>query len=176
MVGSVKKTKKGLDIHFLKNRLTKINKVLGKLETEVEKTVSRFMKRGEKSSLVLKKQLDEVVEKISQSDIYSRANEKGEDLLREVRRLADDVISKLKNFDLTVAKPVLKDLRGNVEELFDKIQKAGFVEKAKDKVADTRDQLLTVLHIPSQKDVTQLAQKVSRLEKRIKNFGNKHAA
>ena len=57
---------------FLKERLSRINTVIGKLETEVEKAVGKFMKRGEKSSRVLKKNFDEIIEKISVSEIYSR--------------------------------------------------------------------------------------------------------
>lgn len=173
---TTKNTKKTAEITFLKGRLQKINKVLGKFEAEVEKAVTKFMKRGEKSSQLLRKQFDEIIEKISASDFYSKANEKSEEILSEIKRLADEAVAKLKDFDIRVAKPLIKEIRQNIEELISKLQSAEIVEIARDRVVNTKNQLLTVLSIPSQKDVDDLSQKVVRLEKKIKSLTDKAAA
>lgn len=172
---ATKSSKKGNDA-FLKGRISQINKVIGKFETEVEKAVNKFMKRGEKSSQVLRRNFDEILEKISSSDLYSRATEKKEELVREFRKLSDDVVSKVKKFDLRGAKSVLKEIRASLDEFVAKLQSTEIVEKAKEQVVTTRNQLLSVLSIPSQKDVAELTQKVTRLEKKIKTLSEKAAA
>lgn len=169
-----KKTKQTND--FLKERLAQINKVIEKLEGEVEKAVNRFMRRGEKSSKVIKKNFDEVLERISNSDLYYKATEKTEELTKEVRRLADDVIDKLKGFDIKVANTLLKDIRGNVDEIVEKIQDTGLVEFAKDKAVTTRKQVLNVLNIPSQEEVSKISRKVVSIEKKLKTLSRRRAA
>ena len=56
---------------FFKERLAQVNRVIEKLEGEVEKAVSKLMKRSEKSSQLLKKNFDEIIENTSSSDLYS---------------------------------------------------------------------------------------------------------
>ncbi|MDO8518725.1 MAG: phasin family protein [Deltaproteobacteria bacterium] len=160
---------------FFKERLNRINFVIGKLEAEVEKAVEKFMKRGEKSSRVLKKNFDEILEKISGSGIYSKATEKTEEITKELRRIADEVVSKVKGFDLKAANNLIREVRANVEDLVEKIQANDLVEKAKDKAITTRDQVLNVLRIPSQKEVDDLSRKVVSLEKKVKTLTKKAA-
>lgn len=170
-----KKVKKGNEA-FLQGRISQINKVFGKFETEVEKAVNKFMKRGEKSSQLLRRNFDEIIDKIAGSDLYSRASEKKEEVLREFRKLADEVVAKVKNFDFRVAQPLLKEVRENLDEFLTKLQNAELVEKAKDRVLNTRNHVLSVLSIPTQKDVNELTQKVVRLEKKIRTLADKAAA
>lgn len=160
---------------FLKERFNRINGIITKLETEVEKAVGKFMKQGEKSSRVLKKNFDEILERISASGIYSKATEKTEEITREIRRLADEVVGKMKRFDLKTANNLIREIRGNVEELVEKLQSTELVEMAKDKAISTRDQMLNVLHIPSQKEVDDLSRKVVSLEKKVKTLTKKAA-
>lgn len=161
---------------FLKGRIAAINKVLGKFEAEVERAVSKFKKQGEKSSQVLRKNLDDIIEKISSSEIYSKANEGAEGVLKEVRRIADDVVGKMKNFDLRLGKPFVKEIRSNLEEALEKIQDNEFLDRAKGRAVKTKAKVFTLLSIPSQKEVNHLGDKVAKLEKKIKNLAEKTAA
>jgi hypothetical protein len=156
---------------FFQERIAKINKVLGKLETEVEKIV----RRGEQSSKVLRKNFEEIVEKIGASDFYSLASEKTGELGKEVRRLADDVLDKVKNIDFSVANNVIKELRGNFDQFVEKVQASDFVEIAKDKALNTRKRFLTVLSIPSREDIKALNKKVSTLEKKLDTLSKRAA-
>lgn len=165
-----RKTQTQQQSRFFRQRLGKINKVIGKLEGEVEKAVERFMKQGEKSSRVLRKNFDDILGRIGASDIYSKATEKTEELTREARRLADEIVAKVKNFDLKKANTVLAEIRANIDEIVEKIQSNGFVEIAKDKAINTGKQVLTLLKIPSQDEVNQLSRKVTSLEKKIKTL------
>lgn len=161
---------------ILKKRIDKINAVIGKFEGEVEKALDKFMKKGERSSQILKKNFEDMVERISSSEIYSRASEKTEEITNEVRRVADDVVRKFKSFDLSAAKSVLGEARENIDQLVEKLQAAEFVEIAKDKAVNTRRQVLHVLNIPSQEEVTRLTRKVTSLEKKINTISSKQAA
>lgn len=164
-------TKKPDTNTFLKSRLAKVNKVINRLEGEVEKAVGKFVRRGEKSSKVIKKNLDEILDRISTSDLYSRATEKKE----ELRSLADDVINKLKGFDIKKANTLLKDIRGSINEIVEKVQESNLIELAKGKAVNTRKQVLSALNIPSQDDVDKISRKVVSLEKKIKTLSRKAA-
>lgn len=161
---------------FFQERITRINKVLEKFEFEVEKTVETIVRRGEKSSRLLKKNFDEIVGRISSSEIYSLASEKTEELGKEVKKLADEVVAKIKRFDIKLANPVLKEIRVNLDQFIEKLQALEVVELAKDKAQSTRRQVLSVLSIPSQEDISHLTRKVANLEKKIKTLHEHKAA
>lgn len=158
---------------FLVQRIDQINKIITKFEGELEKAVSKFVKRGEKSSQVIKRNFDEIFEKISSTQLYSRASEKTEELTKELRRLADEVVSKLKSFDLKTANTFFSDVRSNVDQIVEKLQGIGLVELAKDKAVLTKNQVLHVLSIPSQEEVDKISRKVISLEKKIKTLSQK---
>lgn len=158
---------------FLTNRIGKINSVIGKLEREVEKTVERIRVRGEKSSRVLKKNFDEVIEKISSSEFYALAQEKTGELSKEVRHLADEVIEKVRGFDLRVGNGLFREVRANLDQIVEKLQSTEIMEKAKDSAVHTRDRVLHILSIPSRDDVTDLSRRVVSLEKKVHAISRK---
>ena len=161
---------------FLKSRLNTINKVVGKFENEVEKALEKFVLKGEKSSQILRKNFDDIFDKISATPFYSKATEKTEEFSKELKKIADEVVDKLKNFDLNKALPVLKEVRANIDELVNKLQAMDFVEKAKKQAKKSKNQFLSVLSIPTQDDIEQLSRKVTSLEKKIKVLSHKKAA
>lgn len=161
---------------FLKSRLNTINKVVGKFENEVEKALEKFVLKGEKSSQILRKNFDEIFDKISSTPFYSKATEKTEELTKELRKVADEVVGKLKNFDLNKALPALKEVRANIDELVSKVQGLDFVEKARKQAKKSKNQFLSVLSIPTQDDIEQLSRKVTSLEKKIKVLSHKKEA
>lgn len=171
-MGSTNKAK-ATQKKFLVQRIDQINKIITKFEGELEKAVSKFVKRGEKSSQVIKRNFDEIFEKISSTQLYSRASEKTEELTKELRRLADDVVGKLKSIDFKTANTLFKDVRNNVDQIVEKLQGIGFVELAKDKAVSTKNQVLHVLSIPSQQEVDKISRKVISLEKKIKTLSQK---
>lgn len=148
-------------------QMERINKVIERLESEVEKTLGSFVQKGEESSRVLKKNFDEILEKISTTELYTMASEKTEGLQKEVRKLADEVVARLKNFDLRVASSIFSDVRVNVEQMIEKIQAAGILETAKAKANDTKNQVLHALNIPSLEEVSRLDRKLTSLERKI---------
>src|SRR3989338_636927 len=160
---------------FLKNRFNQINKAIGKFETEVEKAVNKFMKRGEESSRIIRKNLEEILEKISASEVYSKASEKTEVITKEVRKIADDVLLKLKKFDFGKANGVLKEVREGIDQIVEKVQHLEIVEIAREKAVDTRKQVLNVLRIPSKDEVESLSRKIKGLEKKIENLSKQAA-
>lgn len=161
---------------FIKDRLDQINKGLNKFEKEVEKTVEKIMKKGEKQSKIFKKSLDEVIDRIGGADFINTATDKTEELVKEARQLADDVVNRLKTIDLSAANTVLKDLRGNVDQLLEKVQHLEVVEIAKDKAENTRKQVFNVLKIPTVDDVNRLNKKLGNLEKKIKTISSRKKA
>lgn len=171
-MGSVNRAK-ATQKKFLVKRIDQINKIITKLETEVEKAVSKFVKRGEKSSQIIRRSFDEIFDRISSTQLYSRASEKTEEFTKEIRRLADEVVGKVKSFDLKTANHLFSDVRSNVDQIVEKLQGIGFIELAKDKAVLTKNQVLHVLNIPSQEEVDKIARKVISLERKIKTLSRK---
>lgn len=158
---------------FLKDRLGKINEIISKFESEVEKALGELRKRSEKSSKLLKKNFDEVFDKISSTKIYSQATEKTEELSKEVKRVADEVLAKIKKVDLGAARELINEVRGNMDELVQKFQSYGLLEKAVDAAQNTRRQVFKLFSIPSKDEVDALSRKVNSLERKIKTLAHK---
>lgn len=168
--------KKTTNNNFFSQKFSQVNRVLTKLEAELEKALGQIKKQSDKSSKALKKNLDEIIDKLGASDIYSKASEKTEGLTKEVRRLADEVVAKVKKIDLTRTSDVLKDVRGNLDQLVQKLSQAELVEHAKEKAASTRNQVLHILNVPTKTEVDSLTKKVGNLEKKIKILSNRAEA
>ncbi len=176
-----KKTKKnsGNNVVFLKQRLEKVNAILGRLEDEVEGIFKKLVKRGERSSKEIRKNFDEILKKVKKINLYSKAQAKTGDLEKEVRKLADEIIGKLKSLEIAPsgfsAKKVLKDARKNVEKFVANFEKSEWFEKAKNTAQNTRVNLLSVLNIPTQAEVEKLEKKIHNLEKRLHTISQKAA-
>ncbi len=178
---AAKKSKKvsKTNVEFLKLRLNKVNSILGRLEDEVEGIFKRLVKKGESSSKEIRKNFDEILKRVRKISFYSKAQTKTGNLEREVRKLADEVISKLKSLEIAPsgfsAKKILKDTRKNIESFVSKFEKNEWVEKAKNTAQNTRVNLLSVLNIPSQAEVEKLEKKIHNLEKRLHHISQKAA-
>lgn len=176
-----KKTKKtrtaGGD--FLKLRLDKVNKILTRLEGEVESLFKRLVRQGERSSRELRRNFDDIISKLRKSDFYAMAQEKTGDFEREVRKLADEVVEKVKGIEFGPSglstKRLVKDARKNFDTLVSKIVKSEIFSKAKATAENTRAGILSFLSIPSQSEVEKLEKKIVSLEKRLHHLSQKAA-
>lgn len=164
------KTKKSDPSRFIKTRLKRVNTTLTKLEKEVERAVQLFRKKGEKSSQVIKKNIDEIIDKVGATDIYSKASEKSEEFQFELRKLADDVMERLKSFELEKAKPALEELKSTFTQIADKFQASDILDLAVEKAQESRNQVYQVLRIPTQDEVVSIQKKLKNLEKKVKTL------
>jgi len=161
---------------FVKTKLTQVNKILEKLELEVQKTLKKFRKNSEKSSKLLRENFDEIIERIGVADFYTIASEKTEEIRFELKRLTDDIVDRVKGFDLSTASPLTSEIRSSFEQVIDKVQSLEWVEIAKDTAVNTRKQFLNVFSLPSRDDVAQLNRKVIYLEKKVKTLSKRKKA
>lgn len=164
---------------FFERRFQKINEIITRLEGEVERAVGQFLKRSEKSSQVLRKNFDEIIDRLGATEIYSRASERTEDLTKELRRVADDVVARVKNFDLKSANGLLEEVRGNLNQVVEKFQTLELLDLVRERAITTRNQVFNVLRIPTQEEVRELNRKLQSLEKKVKTLSrttNKVAA
>ncbi|MBL7685019.1 MAG: hypothetical protein JNK65_03170, partial [Deltaproteobacteria bacterium] len=164
---------------FVKGRLDKINKVLNRVEEEVEGVFKRLVRQGERSSRELRKNFDDVLKRVKKFNLYSKAQEKTEDLEREIRKLADDIVSRVKGLEISpsgfTAKKLIREAKGGFENLVNVVESSDFVSTAIAKAHETRSTLLSLLKIPSQTDVEKLERKIHNLEKRLSNISHKAA-
>lgn len=167
------------DHDFLRSRFNKLNQILGKVETEFETLFKRLIQQGEKSSRELKRNFDEILVRLKRSDFYHRAKETRVDLRKELHRLSEDVIHKVRSFELGPShfsgKRILKDGRKNLDLFINKLEKTGVVSLAKNTAENTRDGVLSFLSIPSQSEVVKLERKITTLEKKVHTLSKKAA-
>ena len=172
---AAKKSKKHVDIssknRFLKTRLEQVNNVFGRLEDEVESVFKKLVKQGERSSRDLKRNFDDILSRVRKTDFYLKAQETREDVEREVRSLADDVLGKVAGLQINpshfTAKRLLKDGRKSLDALKKIVESSNILSKAKTQARETKNGILSALHIPTQHEVERLERKISGLEKKV---------
>jgi len=71
--------------------------------------------------------------------------------------------------------PMMEAIRENVNLAVDRVQDLEILELAKEKVSDTKNQVLSVFNVPSQGDVDNLTKKLAALEKKVKTINKKTA-
>lgn len=164
---------------FLNSRIKEINSIMGRLEQEVEDVFKKLVQKGEKSSKNLRKNFDGILAKVKKFGIYTQAQETTEDIEKEIRRLADDIVSKVKGLEIKPgsfnAKRMIKEARKGIENFVQVVEKSDLVSVARHKARDTKNGILSVLKIPSQKEVEKLEDRIKNLEKRIQNLSRKAA-
>lgn len=164
---------------FLRSRFNKLDRIIGKIETEFEGLFKKLIRQGEKSSKELKRNFDDVLSRLKKSNFYHRAKVKRGNLEKEIHRLSEDILSKVRGLELGPShfsgKKLLKDGRKNLDLFINKLEKTGVVSLAKNTAGNTRDGVLSLLHIPSQSEVVKLERKIGSLEKKVHVLSKKAA-
>ncbi len=164
----------------IKDQINRINQIFNRLETEVETVLKRLIKQGEKSGKELKQNFDEVLKKVKKTDLYAKAQERTGDLEREIRKLADDVVTKVSSLEISPngfnAKKLLKEGRRSLDTFVETLEKSEMLSKAKSKAENTKNGLLSILSIPTQHEVGKLEKRIIGLEKKIHTLSGHKAA
>lgn len=160
-------------------RLDRVNRVINRFETDVEILLKKLVKQGGRSRKDLRKNFDEILKKIRAGGIFSRANETREELEREVRRLAEEVLASFKEVESLINKDkvsdILQNARNNFVNLAEVLAGNGLLLQAKKSVVNTRREILNLFSIPTQRDVEKLEKKIINLEKRLNNLSRRAA-
>lgn len=171
--------KNRFDGAFIKSRFNRLNHVIGRFETEFEGLFKKLVKQGEKSSKDLRQNFDTLLTTLKKSNFYHAAKKKSIDVEKELFRFSEEVISKVKRFELKSGnfsgKKLLKDARKNLDLFVNKLENSSVVSLAKNRAENTRDGILSLLSIPSQSEVVKLERKISTLEKKIHTLSSKAA-
>jgi len=160
-------------------QLESVNRIVNRLEGEVEVLFKKIVKKGERSSRELRKNFEGLLSWLKSGDLITLASEKREDVEREVRRLAEDVIKSMKEVELIPSRVdfsgAFREVRKNFGNLVDHLSDNDFVHRAKLTLGQTKKELLAILSIPTQEEVVKLEKKIVSLEKRLSNLSRKAA-
>lgn len=171
--------KNRFDGAFIKSRFNRLNHVIGRFETEFEGLFKKLVKQGEKSSKDLKQNFDTLLTALKKSNFYHAAKKKSINVEKELSKFSEDILSKVKQFELKSGnfsgKKLLKDARKNLDLFVNKLENSSVVSLAKNRAENTRDGILSLLSIPSQSEVVKLERKISTLEKKIHTLSSKAA-
>ncbi len=153
--------------NFLAERLHQANGIVSKFEKEVEKAIKSVRTQGKRSTKKIMKSFDEIIDRLGAGDIKNMAVEKTDELRKEIVKISDEIVSTIRGIELGFDRTMFKTIRQSLTGLVQKVQDLEIVEFAKGKVADTKNQVLTFLHIPSLADLDTLARKVVSLERKL---------
>jgi polyhydroxyalkanoate synthesis regulator phasin len=160
-------------------KIEKINRVINRLEGEVEGLIKRIVKQGERSRKELRKNFDDLLSRVRGTELISLATETRDEIEREVRRLAEDIVNVVKEIELVPSRidflAVFNDARRNFNNLVEHLSDNNFIQHAKSTVNQSRKELLGMLSIPTQDEVEKLERKIISLEKRLSNISRKAA-
>ena len=150
--------------------------LLGKLEVEAEKVVRQLIEKAEHSSRELKKGVATLVEQIRAEGIGTFANEKKD----ELRRVAEEVVSRAKEIEFLPLSgfnrdEIVREAKKNLGEIIARINSSDLMARAKETANHTKNQVLSILSIPSQSEVVRLSRKITSLESRVDKLTKKAA-
>jgi hypothetical protein len=161
------------------DRIENINRVVNRFEGEVEGLFKKIVKKGERSRRELRKSFDELFTWLKKGELLALATEKRDDVEREVRRLAEDVIQSVKEIELIPSSvnfnEIFQDARKNLGSLVENLGDNDLIQRAKQTLNQTKKELLSLLSIPTQDEVVKLEKKIVSLEKRLSTLSRKAA-
>lgn len=159
--------------------LEQINKAIGRFEGEVESLVKKLVKQGERSRKDLRKNFDVLLGKIRADKLIALTRDSRDELEKEVKRLAEDVIGTIKEVEALINHEkftgLFNNVRDNFSNLIEVFAENGLVLQAKQTVRKTRKEILHLLSIPTQSEVEKLERKIVTLEKRLSNLARRAA-
>lgn len=114
------------------------------------------------------KTFDEIVETLGATEIKNFAFAQKKVLTKEFKK----IVNNMKHVDLeSIAElPAVEALKDNLTNAMNKVQDNEVFEYAKNKVADTKKTVLSVLNIPTNDDVESLTRKLASLEKKLQSL------
>jgi len=161
------------------DRIENINRVVNRFEGEVEVLFKKIVKKGERSRRELRKSFDDLFTWLKKGELMALATEKRDDVEREVRRLAEEVIQSVKEIELIPGRvnfaEIFQDARKNLGHLVDNLGDNDLIQRAKQGLNQTKKELLSLLSIPTQDEVVKLEKKIVSLEKRLSTLSRKAA-
>ncbi len=173
-LGKVERAKRGI----LK-RVEQINSVINRLELEIEGLVKKLVKQGERSRKELRRNFDDLIARLGAKDLIALASETRDDVEREVRRLAEEVLDLVKEIERVPARinlgGLITDARRSFEDVVDHLNDNDLIQRAKQTLNQTKKEVLSLLSIPTQDEVVKLERKIVTLEKRLSNLSRKAA-
>ena len=161
------------------DRIEDINRIVNRFEGEVEGLFKKIVKKGERSRRELRRSFDDLFTWLKKGELLALATEKRDDVEREVRRLAEDVIQSVKEIELIPGKvnfsEIFEDARKNLGHLVENLGDNDLIQRAKQTLNQTKKELLSLLSIPTQEEVVKLEKKIVSLEKRLSTLSRKAA-
>ncbi len=102
--------------------------------------------------------------------LLTGVEKEAEGLVRRVVERAEEAREKILDRDL-----LIREAKRNWEDLATRFQATDLFERARETARQTKDQVLSVLSIPSQDEVVRLSRKITTLEQRVNRLTRKAA-
>lgn len=95
-------------------------------------------------------------------------------LVREVRDLGEEIVSKIAHTPVFCQRDeLIREARNHIDALLGHLHGGSLVNRALHKARQTQTELLSILNIPSQKELAKLQKKLNQIEARLGTMGRK---
>lgn len=111
--------------------------------------------------------LEDLMDTLGAADIKNLAVEKTDELTKGAKKFIKNIKQLDKNL---VEHPVLDAIKDNFNVALDRVNDLEVLEFAKGKVVNTRNQVLSVLNVPTQVEMDNLTRKMASIEKKLKTI------
>lgn len=146
----------------------KRTRLVAMLERELHKVLRPMGKKRQQSGEKVMKGIEELIGRLDAQEIKTKAFAKKDEITKELKKQ----VKKLKKLDVKLndAAPIVEQVRDNVNGAIHRVQDLEMMEFARGKISDTKNQVFTLLNIPSQTDLDNLVRKISTLEKKVNSL------
>ena len=169
----------GRSVQNLGKNVHRIQTLVHRFEHEIGSLVGKIAKKSEKSRRELSNAFEEMVMKLGSKDLAVFASDTRDGLQKQVKRLAEDILQTIRDVELLSERVNLgslaHEMKLGVTNLVEQLSHSGLMQKAKQSVSDTKEEVFQLLNIPTQNEVLKLERKIVTLEKKLSNISRRAA-
>lgn len=111
---------------------------------------------------------DKFLDKSAARDWLAFASMQRARLIREVRSLSEEIVSKIADAPIFANREeLIRETRSQMESMIDRLNAGELLHRAIDKAKMTQHEILSFLNIPSEKELTKLQKKLNKIEARL---------
>lgn len=125
-------------------------------------------KRTKKAPKGMRGQLGEWFEKLPTQNWFDFASGQRERLVKEVHGLAGEIVNRVG--DATFFRnrdQLVKEVRNHMDSIISSLNRSELISKALGAASDTKNEILSFLNIPSQRELSTLQKRLNQLEKKM---------
>lgn len=113
----------------------------------------------------------QLFDRYADSDWVTFANQQRANLVREVRTLGEEIISKIADSPIFAQREeLIREARHHLDTILQRLNRSSLLSRAMDRARITSTEILSFLNIPSQGELKRLQKKLNQIESRLSDL------